>query len=342
MHARSGRLLLLLSALSPLAPGCGAGSAPAADASPDAPTADVAPDASTVDAPDVGPGDVADVAPTDVPAPTPLRVQTAFDAPERAPDLRCLGQRGALAAGRDGPAFSVEVRDFQLESVVPGQVLRAYFGDAALDACALPGCLEVTADGQGRASLRGSAGGALRIELLAARRGENEALNPAHAVTLDVVPPADGGTLQLTSISESTRRYMPQSAGLAVDAAAAQGMGVVRDCAGEPLKHATIRVFRAEGGEVMLGPSGPGVAYTNVVHRPERAQSATNFNGQWLVVNLPPGATYRVEAWGRVEGERAPRRVACALLPTWGESVTVRDPLPLRRADPSDPCAAGP
>jgi hypothetical protein len=60
------------------------------------------------------------------------------------------------------------------------------------------------------------------------------------------------------------------------------------------------------------------------------------------VVNLPPGERYRVEAWGTPEGERAPRRVACAVLPTWGESVTVRDPTPLRRPDPTDPCAAEP
>ncbi|MFO0627958.1 MAG: hypothetical protein U0325_20445 [Polyangiales bacterium] len=48
------------------------------------------------------------------------------------------------------------------------------------------------------------------------------------------------------------------------------------------------------------------MAYTNVVHRPERAQHTTNFNGQWLVVNLPPGAGYRVEAWGTVEGDGRP------------------------------------
>jgi hypothetical protein len=292
--------------------------------------------------PDTGASDATDGTAVDAAAPAPLRVQSAFDAPERAPDLRCLGQRGPLAAGEDGPPFAIEVRDFQLESVVPGQVLRAYFGDTAVGVCALSGCLEVTADGQGRAALRGVPGAALRIETLAARRGANEALNPTHAVAFDVLPPADGGTLRLSSISESTRRYMPQSAGLAVDASAAQGMGVVRDCAGEPLKYATMRVFRADGREVTLGATGPGVAYTNVVHRPERAQRTTNFNGQWLMVNLPPGETYRVEAWGTPEGERAPRRVACAMLPTWGEGVTLRDPLPLRRPDPADPCAAGP
>lgn len=338
MHAYPGRLVLLLSSLSAFAAGCSSGNAPAADASTDVPG-----DVPTVDAPtDRDAGGASDVVLTDAPAPAPLRVQSAFDAPERAPDLRCLGQRGPAAVGQDGPSFPLEVRDFQLESVVPGQVLRAYFGDTAVGACALPGCLEVTADGQGRASLRGAPGTALRIETLALRRGANDALNPTHAVTFDVIPPADGGTLALTSISESTRRYMPQSAGLTVDASTAQGMGVVRDCAGEPLKSATMRVFRADGGEVPLGASGPGVAYTNVVHRPEREQRATNFNGQWLVVNLPPGESYRVEAWGTLEGERAPRRVACAVLPTWGESVTVRDPTPLRRPDPADPCAAGP
>lgn len=338
MHARPDFAILLLASLCALAPGCGSGGAPGADAATDVPG-----DLSPSDAPsDAVVSDASDAAAVDAPAPTTLRVQSAFDAPERAPDLRCLGQRGPLTAGQDGPTFPIEVRDFQLESVVPGQVLRAYFGDTALGACALPGCLEITADGQGRASLRGTPGAALRVETLAARRGENEALNPTHAVAFDVIPPADGGTLRVTSISESTRRYMPQSAGLAVDASTAQGMGVVRDCAGEPLKYATMRVFRADGSEVTLGASGPGVAYTNVVHRPEREQRTTNFNGQWLVVNLPPGATYRVEAWGTPEGERAPRRVACAVLPTWGESVTLRDPLPLRRPDPADPCAAGP
>jgi len=337
VHALQRRLRLLSTALL-AATGCSSGGTPAVDAATDA-----LGDRPAVDLPGDGAGsDVAEAALVDVPAPTPLRVQSAFDAPERAPDLRCLGQRGALAAGQDGPAFAIEVRDFQLESVVPGQVVRAYFGDTPIGACSLPGCLEVTADGQGRASLRGAPGAALRIETLAARRGENEALNPTRAMTFDVIPPADGGTLRLTSISESTRRYMPLSAGLAVDVSAAQGMGVVRDCAGEPMKHATMRVFRADGREVMLGASGPGVAYTNVVHRPEREQRATNFNGQWLVVNLPPGESYRVEAWGTPEGERAPRRVACAVLPTWGESVTLRDPLPLRRRDLADPCAASP
>lgn len=334
MHARSARLTLLLSSLCAIASGCSSGGPSGGDAATDVPG-----ELPTSDAPG---RDAADGAPVDAQAPTPLRVQTAFDAPERAADLRCLGQRGQLPVGQDGATFAIEVRDFQLESVVPGQVLRVFFGDTAVGACALPGCLEVTADGQGRALLRGTAGAALRVETLAARRGANEALNPTHAVTFDVVPPAEGATLRLSSISEATRRYMPQSAGLAVDASAAQGMGVVRDCAGEPLKYATMRVFRGDGGEVTLGASGPGVAYTNVVHRPEREQRTTNFNGQWLVVNLPPGERYRVEAWGTPEGERAPRRVACAVLPTWGESVTVRDPTPLRRPDPADPCAAGP
>ncbi len=334
MHARPGRLNLVLSSLCAVASGCSSAGAPGADAATDVPG-----ELSAVDAPG---NDAADGVTVDAPAPTPLRVQSTFDAPERAPDLRCLGQRGPLPASQDGPSFPIEVRDFQLESVVPGQVLRAYFGDTAVGSCALPGCLEVTADGQGRASLRGTAGAVLRVETLAARRGANEALNPTHAVTFDVVPPRDGATLRLVSISESTRRYMPQSAGLAVDATAAQGMGVVRDCAGEPLKYAAMRVFRADGGEIALGANGPGVAYTNVVHRPEREQHTTNFNGQWLVVNLPPGERYRVEAWGTPEGERAPRRVACAVLPTWGESVTVRDPTPLRRPDPTDPCAAEP
>jgi len=334
VHARPGRIILLLSSLFAISSGCSSGGTPGADAATDVTGALPA-----VDAPG---NDAADGVTVDAPALVPLRVQSAFDAPERAPDLRCLGQRGPLPASEDGSTFAIEVRDFQLESVVPGQVLRAYFGDTAVGACAPPGCLEVTADSEGRASLRGTPGAALRVETLAARRGANEALNPTRAVTFDVVPPRDGATLRLVSISESTRRYMPQSAGLAVDASAAQGMGVVRDCAGEPLKHATMRVFRADGGEVALGASGPGVAYTNVVHRPERAQRTTNFNGQWLVVNLPPGERYRVEAWGTPEGERAPRRVACAVLPTWGESVTVRDPTPLRRPDPADPCAAEP
>ncbi|MEZ4394015.1 MAG: hypothetical protein R3A48_23320 [Polyangiales bacterium] len=309
--------------LAALLSACGAGPSPSGDAGasdvPDARLSDVAvPDAAS-----------------DAPA---LRVQPAYDGPERAPDFSCLGARSAPTPSDDGPGFLVEVRDFQLESRLAGARLNVFLGDAALGACSAPRCFTATTDAMGVATLRGQPGATLRVEVLAERRGDNDALNLARSVHLGVRVPAAGAPLALASISEATRRYLPLNAGLTVAPGDGQLMGVARDCAGAALKHARVRVFDAQGVEVALGATGPGAAYTNVLHRPDRAQLATSFNGQFVVVNLPPGPSYRVEAWGRVEGESAARRVACEVLPTWPEAVTVGDLAPLRTPSPGDPC----
>lgn len=296
-------------------------------------------DAGAVDVADAGARD--DVAEADAASDAPaLRVQAAYDGPERAPDLSCLGARSEPPPSDDGPEFRVEVRDFQLESRLANLRVHAFFGAAPLGACAAPGCLNVTTDALGAATLRGQPGSTLRVEVPAERRGDNDALNPARSVHLGVRVPAAGAPLALAAISEATRRYLPQNAGLAVTPGDAQLMGVARDCAGEAIKNARVRVFDAQGAEVTLGATGPGAAYTNVLHRPDRAQLATSFNGQFVVVNLPPGPSYRVEAWGRVEGETAARRVSCAVLPTWPEAVTLRDLPPLRSPSMGDPCGA--
>lgn len=310
--------------LAALLSACGASPPPAGDAGAGDATDAIARD-------DAAEADAA----SDAPA---LRVQAAYDGPERAPDFSCLGARAEPTPSDDGPEFRVEVRDFQLESRLANLRMQAFFGDAPLGACASPGCLDVTTDAMGAATLRGQPGATLRVELLAERRGENDALNVARSVHFDVRVPPAGATLSLSSISEATRRYLPQNAGLAVTPSDGQLMGVARDCAGAAIKNARVRVFDAQGVEVALGATGPGAAYTNVLHRPDRAQLATSFNGQFVVVNLPPGPSYRVEAWGRVEGEAAARRVSCAVLPTWSEAVTVRDLGPLRAPSPGDPC----
>lgn len=267
-----------------------------------------------------------------------LRTQQGSGSPERPAELSCLGARGELAASADGAEFRVELRDFQLESVSAGARLHAFFDGTPVGGCAAPGCLSALTDAQGVATLRGQSGSTLRIELPAERRGENDALNIARSIAFDLRVPAAGETLRLVSISEATRRYLPLGAGLSVAPGDAVILGVARDCAGAPLKHARVRVFDPQGEELRLGASGPGVAYTNLLRRPDRALDATNFNGQFFLVNLPPGASYRVEAWGRLEGEAIPRRVACASVPTWGQAVSLRDLHPLRRANPSDLC----
>lgn len=270
-----------------------------------------------------------------------LRVQPTFNGTEANPNLGCAGTRAPLPDGADGATFGARVRDFQLEAVVPSQRMNVYFGAFTPGACAAPSCYAVTTNAMGQVMLRGEAGRPLTIEMVAARRGENDALNPTHAVAFDILAAAPGGRVELASISESTRRYMPQSAGLGVTAGTAQVMGVARDCDGAPLKNATVRVFDAAGAEVPLGAQGPGAAYTNVVHRPDRAQRATSFNGQFLVVNLSPAAApFRIEAWGVIDGSATPRRVACEIVRTWADTVSLRDLRPLRRAASDDPCGA--
>lgn len=279
--------------------------------------------------------------PPDLGSLEPLRVQSALDAPGRLPALGCLGRYTAPPPATRSSELRAEVRDFQLEATVANLALRVRFGGDLAGDCPSPQCETRTTDAQGGVALWGEPGSALTLELLAAQRGPNDALNPTRTIVYDLLAPPRGETLRVTSISEATRRYMPQSAGLSVTNDAAQGMGVVRDCNGEPLMGAIVRVF--DGAmEVPLGAQGPGVAYTSVVHRPDRAQRSTNFNGQFVVVNLPPDHAYRFEAWGVPPGASQPRRVACAVLPAWSAAVTWRDLLPLRVPSAREPCSASP
>lgn len=328
------RSLLLLAALAfPL--GCETSPSPSDAGALDAPAAD-APAADATDA-----TDATDT--TDAPDPLPpLRVQPTFGGEERAPADACIGRFPGIARSGEGERFTVRVKDFQIEVAVPSLRMNVFLGAVTPGACSAPGCYTATTDDAGVAELRGTPETLLGIEMLPLRRGENEALNPTHAIAYTFLVPPRGESAELLSISESTRRYMPQSAGLSVIEGTAQVMGLVRDCDGALVKNAVVRVFDAGGREVALGAQGPGAAYTNVVHRPDRAQRWTNFNGQFLVVNLPTnGAPYRVEAWGVLRAGEAPSRVACDVVPTTPNAVSIYGLWPLRDDPPGHPCHRG-
>lgn len=312
--------------------GCDAGAAPPDAGSIDAALRDAAPA-------DVAAGDVADDRPDAAPALSPLRLQATFGGEERAPNTACIGRFAGVPRSGEGERFSVRAKDFQIEVAVPSLRMNVFLGAVTPGACAAPGCYTATTDDAGVAELHGTASSLLSIEMLADRRGENEALNPTHAIAYTFVVPSAGATTDLLSISESTRRYMPQSAGLAVIDGTAQVMGLARDCDGALLKNAVVRVFDSAGAEVALGAQGPGAAYTNVVHRPDRAQRATNFNGQFLVVNLSAsGAPYRVETWGVLREGESPTRVGCDVVPTTPNTVSLFGVWPSRNDPQGHPC----
>lgn len=322
--------------------GCdGSPASPPTDASRvDTPSADAP--LADAHAADAG-ADVADAPTTDLPdaAPSlpPLRRQDTFGGEERAANTACVGSFAGLPRSAEGTPFPLRARDFQIEIPVPSLRMNVFLGDVTPGVCAAPGCYTATTDDAGVAELRGTPNALLAIEMLADRRGENEALNPTHAIAYNFQVPPMGQTADLASISESTRRYMPASAGLTVIEGTAQVMGVVRDCDGALVKNAVVRVFDARGDEVPLGAQGPGAAYTNVVHRPDRAQRATNFNGQFLVVNLPTDrAPFRVEAWGALREGEAPARVACDVVPTSANTVSLFGLWPTRNDPSGHPC----
>lgn len=91
-------------------------------------------------------------------------------------------------------------------------------------------------------------------------------------------------------------------------------VGTIRDCADLGVGESVVRIFRADGRELVVGPGRlePVIGYfASGSLTPTAGRTRTSDEGRWVAFNVPiePGERLRVEAWGNVGGTLT--RLAC-------------------------------
>jgi hypothetical protein len=122
--------------------------------------------------------------------------------------------------------------------------------------------------------------------------------------------------------------------------------GEVQDCTGDPVRGSVVRLFRADGTEILNGTEAadPHIAYFDGLENPDNSSFYTQVDGLYATANITAPATgfetIRVEAWGRRNAGDAIELLGCEAVGIYENGVSIVNIGPLRSDYPSGhPCA---
>lgn len=262
----------------------------------------------------------------------PVVSRGTLDNPTAMPaDFSCLGMRSAPAAGAVRN-FDMVVEDFQTGDPVPEVTVQFFPDNQIADDCS-GDCVEAMTDEMGVVPGIGPAGGWFAYRVLA-KMGPTPPSTVVGAVQYNEPTPAEGERGSGNSVSEATLRLIPTVFGFRRAAGTALIAGTARDCTGEPIRGALVRMFLSDGTEILEGTrmSDPHHEYFDGDEFPSPDQIHTNVDGLYASANIPvSGAgSIRMETWGVLEAGAAPVLLACEEGRTFADTVTIMNLEPLR------------
>jgi hypothetical protein len=281
-----------------------------------------------------------------MPRPT-LTIGTISNPTERMADYSCLGTRTEPAAGAD-VSITMNLVFFASEGEPARNARVWFFPDNVIeDTCTAP-CQEVMSSMDfGRATVTARAGGWYAYRVFA-RPGPTFSTQVVDSAQYnEQAPAAAGGSIDANAVSEQTVRLIPTVFGYTRLPGTTLLAGTVQDCAEEPVRGATFRVY--DGATMIMEgalATDTHFAYFNGMETPDADARFTNVDGLYSGVNVPLATSgsnlLRVEAWGRIsDGDPEEGvRVGCEAIRVLPDAVTIVNLGPTRSDYPAGhPCA---
>jgi hypothetical protein len=258
--------------------------------------------------------------------------------------IGCFGAQPAPSGGSD-VTFDLPVREFQSMQGAEGLCVKIFADNTPTnDPCDVS---DPTTDSSGNVSLTLPAGSWYAYRVFA-RPDPDMMMRPAFtyldSVQRNFPVPPDAVTVSpaASSVVQSTVNVLLGFLGLQVAPGTAILAGTVFDCAGVPLEGTRIRIFRADGAEIL--PSAPpmGVAfrYFDGSGFPMGSRRETNIDGLYAVANVPvlgDGESLFVETWGKRTDMGAPELLSCETIVLHANGVSIVDQRGLRTDGPACP-----
>lgn len=241
----------------------------------------------------------------------PLPVVTNGTPSEPTREIANYGCLGAATAPTPGPAitYRMELRGFG--SGDPVANARVYvFPDGVPSLSCTGRCVDVMTDLAGNATVTGPAGAWLALGVFP-RPGATMASTYVASHEVNVAAPrSTDGTVRATAVSISALNSLLPPCGFGGCEPSTFVTGRVRDCDGEPVRGAVVRVFGADGREHLSTPEVLDTAYFwyfDGDESPDGSATFTSVDGLFAALNLPAAGPDALEAL-RVEAGRRRRR----------------------------------
>ncbi len=258
-------------------------------------------------------------------------------------DYGCLGAATAPSAG---PAidYSVELYSFGAGDPVRAVGVRLFADDTPTVDCG-PSCRDYTTSSLGAFPVTGPASRWIAYRS-SARVGATMATTMVETLAVHVAAPSTPGiVLQARAVSLATLNLVPAAFGVKRVAGSPLLLGEVRDCRGEPIRGATVRLFAASGSEVIPGETleSPRIQYFDGMTNPDEAASHTAEDGLYAGFNLEApgigGGSLRAEAWGVLTRGGPLTRIGCEQIELIADGASLLTLGPTRTDYPVDhPC----
>lgn len=267
--------------------------------------------------------------------------ETTDEYEPRTLDYACLGERSQPAAGAP-VSTTFQLRDFQNDFAVDQTEVWLFSNNEIADECVAPACQAVTTDVMGDATVSLPSEGWIAYRVLP-KMGLSRMSTVFAVFQYNFpVPATAGGAITGNSVSGSTIDLIPATLGVSRTDGLALIAGRVRDCAGNSVENAIIRVYDPSGAPVLEGDANddPHFHYFNgSVERnlPSLDQLHTSPDGLYVLIQIPVRAEgrYRIEAWGNLDGE--PTIIGCEAARIFPDAVTIVNLNP-RRSDGPEAC----
>jgi hypothetical protein len=249
-------------------------------------------------------------------------------------DYSCLGTRDVPANGSLVPV-DLHVVDWHDGNFRASYQLRVLLTPPLLDSetdCSFtPDCVFATSDATGHAEVM-IPSGPVWIDVVGfdpMGTFIDDRHTPARQAHLPLVVPVEGGPLEIEAVSQRTRG--------AVGGFVSTSLGRVRDCRGQRVQRARIRVFDQIGGSELPRESSP-VTYGSTSGLPFGGTDRTGPDGTFLVDNQTGIASVRLEAWGQLVVGGPEVMLACELREITSGQLVVAELVPAA-ADRSTSCS---
>jgi hypothetical protein len=223
---------------------------------------------------------------------------------------------------------------FQLRGFGSGDEVRTarvwFFPDNILADTCTGSCIEFTTDMMGNGSVTSPASGWYAYRVFQ-RNGATMASTYVDSVQVnEPAPGPGGGTVEANAVSVSTLNLIPAAYGFMRVPTTAIVAGEVQDCDGDQVRGAIVRLFNADGSEIIHDPEGvtaPHIQYFDGMENPDNATEYTQVDGLYAAANLTAPATgfgsIRAEAWGIPSEGAELTRLGCEVVGIYSDGVSI-------------------
>ncbi len=240
----------------------------------------------------------------------------------------CLGTRVISPTGALVPV-ELRVIDWQDRAPRASYQLRAILAppnpDLEFDCSTTPDCVMATSDASGAAAVTLPSGpvwfDVVQFDPMGMFIDDRHA--PVRQVHFPIDVPVGGGVVELEAVSQRTHTAV---GGFTIHFGQL-AMGHVRDCDGQAVQRARVRVFdETEGAEIT--DTGGMLTYGTTSGLPTGGGVRTGADGTFLVDNFVGVQSVRLEAWGQLVLDGPEVMLACELRAVTSSTIVIGDLLP--------------